>query len=470
MNAKDISVTGNALIKELSISKADLVRACLGIGLPVFGVDILQREFSLDEVARVKRKVGSFQPDDSGLASKSKKRPKIKRPMQKTPRYFATEFQVDIEEVFALAKSFGFAIRNENCRLTERQVAVLEEQLISREDAEYIEMRLENLEAGQNSSFAIALMAAMEARDLSKGAEPKKSGKDASFVATSKRLKLVANENGVSEELSNSLCVAVGIPVISTKKSLKIDVQYLDQLLSTIAVLKEVQQYKSADEKVRISKIAKLFGVQAKEVRDLCEANDITVLSERFIDGVAETIILVLLQLKINSEGGVDLAEDAVVANKPNVSKTASVDYSGLSLTRQNIHDYNFSKSVMHEVDFSYSKLSALSFRQSQMQRSIFVQVEIKNSNFDAANLQFSNLDFVRAENVDFNNANLSDCSFNRAILKNCRFSGADLSRCNFQDAKFENCDFSKSIVVNTKGTDGILVQSCGDLTRYGTN
>lgn len=463
-------MTGSALIKELSMSKADLVRACLSIGIPVFGLDILQREFSLDEIASVQRKVGSIQPRDSGIASRPKKKPKTKRPIQKTPRYFADEFQIDIDEVFAMAKSFGFAIRNENYRLTERQVAVLEKQLIDREDSGLVELRLKNLEVEQNSGFAIALKAALESRDSAKDSKSKKSGNEVAFVATSKRLKVVANENGVTEELLKSLCVAVDIPLISTKKSLKIDVQHLDQLLSTIAVLKEVQQYRSADEKVRISKIAKTFGVQAKEVRDLCEAHDFTVLSERFIESEAETIVLVLLQLKAKSEREVEIVDDTSVMEKPILDKTAAVDYSGLSLTRQNIHDYNFSKSVMHEVDFSYSKLSALSFKNSLLQRSLFIQVEIENSTFEMANIQTSNLDFVQAENVDFKNANLSECSFRKAILRNCCFSGADLSRCNFQNAKFENCDFSGAIVADTKGTDGKLVESCGDLSRYGTN
>jgi uncharacterized protein YjbI with pentapeptide repeats len=276
--------------------------------------------------------------------------------------------------------------------------------------------------------------------------------------------------SGITEELLKSLCDAVDIPVISTKKSQKIDVQYLDQLQSTIAVLKEIQQHKSADERVRISKIAKTFGVQAKEVRDLCEANDITVLSERFIDSEAETIILVLLQLKANSGGADEHFEIPVIAEKISLNKKAAVDYSGLSLTRQTIHDYDFSKSVMHEVDFSYSKLSALSFKNSQLQRSLFVQVEIKNSTFEMASFQTSNLDFIRAENVDFKNANLSECSFRKAILRNCFFSGADLSRCNFQDAKFENCEFSTAIVADTIGVDGKLVQSCSDMARYGTN
>jgi uncharacterized protein YjbI with pentapeptide repeats len=354
--------------------------------------------------------------------------------------------------------------------LTERQCAVLEEQLIARENPAIVELQDGNVEISGNSGFASALKAALESKDSEKGAKSKKSGNEVAFVATSKRLKLVANENGITEELLNSLCVAVDIPVISNKKSLKIDVQYLDQLLLTIAVMKEVQQHKSADEKVRISKIAKTFGVQAKEVRDLCEANDITVLSERFIDSEAETIILVLLQLKAKSGGEVELAEDLVADDKPKLSKTASVDYSGLSLTRQNIHDYDFSKSVMHEVDFSYSKLSALSFKNSQLQRSLFVQVEIKNSTFEMASFQTSNLDFIRAENVDFKNANLSECSFRKAILRNCFFSGADLSRCNFQDAKFENCEFSTAIVADTIGVDGKLVQSCSDMARYGTN
>jgi len=463
-------MTGNALIKDLGISKADLVRACLNIGLPVFGVDVLQREFSPNEINRVQKSVGFALPVNQAKSGKSKKKPANKVKKQKTLRFYADDFQMSIEDVFVIANSFGFNVANENRVLTERQCAVLEEQLIARENPAIVELQDGNVEISGNSGFASALKAALESRDSAKGSKSKKFGNEVAFVATSKRLKLVANENGITEELLKSLCDAVDIPVISTKKSQKIDVQYLDQLQSTIAVLKEIQQHKSADERVRISKIAKTFGVQAKEVRDLCEANDITVLSERFIDSEAETIILVLLQLKANSGGADGHIEIPVIAEKISLNKKAAVDYSGLSLTRQTIHDYDFSKSVMHEVDFSYSKLSALSFKNSQLQRSLFVQVEIKNSTFEMASFQTSNLDFIRAENVDFKNANLSECSFRKAILRNCCFSGADLSRCNFQDAKFENCEFSTAIVADTRGVDGKLVQSCSDMARYGTN
>jgi uncharacterized protein YjbI with pentapeptide repeats len=463
-------MTGNDLIKELAISKEDLVRACLNIGIPVFGVDVLQREFSPHEINRIQKSVGSIMPVNQAKSGKSKKKPSNKVKKQKTLRFYADDFQMSIEDVFAIANSFGFNVANENRVLTERQCAVLEEQLIARDNPAIVELQDGNVEISGNSGFANALKAALESRDSAKGAKSKKSGNEVAFVATSKRLKLVANENGITEELLNSLCVAVDIPVISNKKSLKIDVQYLDQLLLTIAVMKEVQQHKSADEKVRISKIAKTFGVQAKEVRDLCEANNFVVLSERFIDSEAETIILVLLQLKANSGGEVELAEDLVADDKPKLSKTASVDYSGLSLTRQNIHDYNFSKSIMQEVDFSYSKLSALNFRLSQLQKSVFVQVKIKNSIFNEAILQSAVFDFVVAENIDFTNSNLVESSFNKAVLRNCSFKGADLSRCNFQDAKFENCDFSGAVIADTKWINGKLVQSCEELVSYGTN
>jgi uncharacterized protein YjbI with pentapeptide repeats len=463
-------MTGNALIKELSISKADLVRACLKIGIPVFGVDVLQREFSPDEINRVKSSMSSVSPVGKAKSEKTKKKSKSKQAVFKTPRFFADEFQIDIEEVFALSKSFGFVLNNENRRLTDRQIAVLEEQLIAREDPSIVELQNESVEISGNSVFALALKRALESRESLKVAESRKSSTEVAFVATSKRLKLIANEYGISEELLKTLCAAVGIPVVSGKKSSKIEVQYLDQVENTIAALNEVQQHKSADEKVRISKIAKTFGVQAKEVRDLCEANEVTVLSERFIDNEAETIILVLLQLKADSGGEVELVNDPSVIEKSILSKTASVDYSGLSLTRQNIHDYNFSKSIMQEVDFSYSNLSALNFKLSQLQKSVFVQVKIKNSIFNEASLQSAVFDFIVAENVTFNNANLVEGSFNKAVLRNCGFNGADLSRCNFQDAKFENCDFSGAIIADTKGIDGMLVQSCEELVSYGTN
>ena len=265
------------------------------------------------------------------------------------------------------------------------------------------------------------------------------------------------------------MCAVAGIPVESAKKSLKIDVQHLDQVYKVVDVFNEVQQLKSSEEKVRISKIAQTFGVQAKDVRELCEANGIPVISERFIANDSEIIILVLLQLKSDSGGEVVQANLAPFVENPTLIKTKAVDYSGLSLTRQDVHDYDFSKSMMQEVDFSYSRLSALSFNYSQLQKSLFVQVNIRNSMFGSANLDGAVFDFVVADKINFQSANLTSASFRKARLKNCCFSGTDLSQCNFQDAELENCDFSGAVIADTKWIDGKLVQSCEDLAKYGT-
>lgn len=462
-------ITGNSLITELSISKADLVLACLNLGISVFGVDVLHREFSQDETQRIQKRIEKRDQSDAAKTGKPKKKPKVRQKVYKTPRYFADEFQIDIEEVFAISKAFGFVLKNENRRLTDRQIAVLEEQLIAREDPAIVELQNEIVEISGNSGFALALKRALESRESSEVAKSEKSIAEVAFVATSKRLKLVAEENGISEKLLSELCAAVGIPVVSGKKSSKINIQYIDQVIKTIAVFNEVHQLKSSEEKVRISKIAKTFGVQAKDVRELCEANGIPVISERFIANDSETIVLVLLQLKSDSGGADVQANLPPVVEKPTLIKTKAVDYSGLSLTRQDVHDYDFSKSMMQEVDFSYSMLSALSFNYSQLQKSLFVQVNIRNSMFGSANLDGSVFDFVVADKINFKNANLTSASFRKAKLKNCIFSGADLSQCNFQDAELENCDFSGAVIADTKWIDGKLVQSCEDLARYGT-
>ena len=462
-------MTGNALIKELLISKADLVRACLSIGLPVFGVDVLQREFSPDEINIIQKSVGSVLPVNQAKSGKSKKKPANKVKKQKTLSFYADDFQMSIEDVFAIANSFGFNVANENRVLTQRQCAVLEEQLIARENPAVVELKNESVEISGNTGFALALKQALHLKRSSPNDKLKTSKSVVEYVATARRLKLVANEKGIAEELLEKLCAVAGIPVESAKKSLKIDVQYLDQVDNVVDVFNVVQQFKSSEEKVRISKIAKTFGVQAKDVRELCEANGIPVISERFIANDSEINILVLLQLKsVQGDEILQITPDSVTEKKISI-KTSSVDYSGLSLTRQEVHDYDFSRSIMREIDFSYSKLSDLSFNGSQLQDSIFVQVSIKNSIFEYANLAGAAFEFVVAENVDFKNTNLDKASFRKAKLKNCSFAGSDLSQSNFQDAELENCDFSGAVIADTKWIDGKLVQSCEDLANYGT-
>jgi len=462
-------MTGNALIKELLISKADLVRACLSIGLPVFGVDVLQREFSPDEINIIQKSVSSVLPVNQAKSGKSKKKPANKVKKQKTLSFYADDFQTSIEDVFAIANSFGFNVANENRVLTQRQCAVLEEQLIARENPAVVELQNESVEISGNTGFALALKQALHLKRSSPNDKLKTSKSVVEYVATARRLKLVANEKGIAEELLEKLCAVAGIPVESAKKSLKIDVQYLDQVDNVVDVFNVVQQFKSSEEKVRISKIAKTFGVQAKDVRELCEANGIPVISERFIANDSEINILVLLQLKsVQGDEILQITPDSVTEKKISI-KTSSVDYSGLSLTRQEVHDYDFSRSIMREIDFSYSKLSDLSFNGSQLQDSTFVQVSIKNSIFEYANLAGAAFEFVVAENVDFKNTNLDKASFRKAKLKNCSFAGSDLSQSNFQDAELENCDFSGAVIADTKWIDGKLVQSCEDLANYGT-
>jgi len=469
MEPENISqMTGWSVIKSLSISKTDLVRVCLGIGISVFDVDVLQREFSQDEVTKVQKWINAKQQEITTTLDKPKKKVKRKSFQQKTPRYYSDEFQVELNEIFAMAKSLGFVLQNENSRLTDRQCAVLEKQLIAGENMAEDESEDRIVEVSGNSDFALALERAIESKSLLSSSTKVLKTTSVGYVVTSKKIKTIAKKYDISDELLTELCVATNIPIMYTNKSAKIRVQDLNQVEEIISSLNEIQKYRSTDEKVRISKIARSFSVQTREVRELCEQSGISVISERFITYNSELILLVLLQLKLSKDSKNHKDDEEAVVEKPYVPENVSIDYSNLLLTRQSVHDYNFSNSLMQEVDFSYSNLSDLNFSLSELQRSIFLKVNIKNSDFSFANLEGAVFDFVTAENIDFRHADLSGVSFRKSLLKNCSFVGADLSKCNFHDAKSENCDFVGAIFEDTKWIGGELVQSCEDLNILG--
>lgn len=461
-------MTGWSVIKSLSISKTDLVRACLSIGVSVFDVDVLQREFSQDEVTKVQKWINAKQQEITIKLDKPKKEVKRKSLQQKTPRYYSDEFQVELNEIFVIAKSLGFVLQNENSRLTDRQCAVLEKQLIAGENMVEDESEDRIVEVSGNSDFALALERAIESKSALLSSTKVLKTTAVGYVVTTKKIKTIAKKNGISDELLTELCVATNIPIMYTNKSAKIRVQNLNQVEEIILSLNEVQKYRSTGEKVRISKIARSFSVQTREVRELCEQSGISVISERFITYNSELILLVLLQLKLSKDSKNHKDDEEFGIEKPYVPENVSIDYSSLLLTRQIVHDYNFSNSLMQEVDFSYSNLSDLNFSLSELQRSIFLKVNIKNSDFSFANLEGAVFDFATAENIDFRHADLSGVSFRKSLLKNCSFIGADLSKCNFHDAKSENCDFVGATFEDTKWIGGELVQSCEDLSILG--
>lgn len=67
-------MTGWSVIKSLSISKTDLVRVCLSIGVSVFDVDVLEREFSQDEVMKVQKWINAKQQEITIKLDKPKRR------------------------------------------------------------------------------------------------------------------------------------------------------------------------------------------------------------------------------------------------------------------------------------------------------------------------------------------------------------------------------------------------------------
>lgn len=73
---------------------------------------------------------------------------------------------MELNEIFVIAKSLGFVLQNENSRLTDRQCAVLEKQLIAGENMPVDESEDRIVEVSGNSDFALALKRAIESKSV----------------------------------------------------------------------------------------------------------------------------------------------------------------------------------------------------------------------------------------------------------------------------------------------------------------
>ncbi len=458
------------MIRELGVTKADLVRLCLETGISVFGVDVLRREFTLAEVERIAAKGGASRADAKPKAKKTKGNSGPRKKAHTSPVDLAREFEVDVAEVLGLAKECGFARTNENRPLTSRQAVLIKERLIAREGVVVGRYSVEESKADANSDFAVALDAALRSRDSSFGRIGGKPRAATEYVATTMRLAVLAREHDISEDLLESLCRYVGVSLTSRKNSVKVSLRDLAMVDRIVTVLSEVRRFESGAARVRLSKIAKCFGVETRQVRDLCHAKGIPVTSERFVSDDHELVVLVLVHMKFKTGSErPDLNNDLGVRPEANTTAIPTIDYSSLSLVRQQIHDYDFSGSIMRNVDFAYSVLAGTRFRAANLEGSSFVRVDVFDSDFGSANLGGSTFDFSNLENVKFDLARLTGVSFRRATLKRCDFTRADLTQCSFEAAVVVDCRFGGANVVDTKWTDGTTVQSCEDLGSCGT-
>jgi len=443
-------MNGQTLLRSLSISKADLVRVCLQSGLPVFGLDILRREFTVTELEIVRKELDKSPSANRNQTTKerSKKQSAIKKKSQ-TPIEFAQEFEIDLEVILQTVNALGFNIRNGNYRLSHRQRIILEEKLIKGELLVAESPTETNGGVTQNIVIANALKEVLERREAVSGRSLVREDLKPSKLATAKRLSLVAKEFGLPVEQLLSLCSAFEIPLQSTRKTIKIELRHIDELQGLVQSFQAIQHLRSDEDVVRISKIARIFNVRARDVRDLCEQKGIPVRSERFLANEHEFIVLMHLHLRRNELEAPQPKEDAPT-DEPLQTDMQLVDYSGISLIRQHIVEYDFSNSLLRGVDFSHSSITKVNFNNSHLENSVFVRAIFRNTTFTSSRLNSSQFDYVVADGVNFDNSTLTQSSFVRAKLRNCSFVGADLTDCDFSDSTIEDCRFPDEFAKDT--------------------
>ena len=460
---------GRELLTEYGIKKSDLSEICRQHGIPFIGSDLLKKEFSTKEQNTIGQAARTY------TAKKSKRKRIIKKPAVTSSQLdisiadVAKDREVLVDVLIDIARKFGFGHISPTETLTDRQYSVLLEQLGLSMGMEKLSTAVPIETTENRNDFTIELAKALQhhAESFKQDSErieplaPKE-------LSTTIRLKMLAKDHQCTVSDIENLCRHFDIPVFAKGKNPWIEANKEEILISLIDSLKEIESLSFGNDEIRISKIAKYFGVKSSEVSEYCISRNFLIRSGRFILHADASIVLVYFWSKDKKfEGDFDIGTSSGAVDKE--ASDEQIDYSNISLARQLITDYNFARVILKNVDFSNSVMTGLAFNGSILDGSIFSRSVISDSDFTAASLNSIDLKFARITNSTFINAEIGEAQFCRSELVSCDFSGANLQGCDFSYARIVDSRFDSAIFRNTKWINGQIIQNYEECIKYGT-
>jgi len=463
------SNSGKELLSLYGLKKVELAEICRDTGIPFYGKDLLKREFSLTEQNRIERAAQSFVVKRTKMKKRTNKPASIGGFQEQSISTLALDHGIEIAVLFELAKKFGFAHLSETEFLTTRQYLILMDNITTFETIDdFIVSIDENGEKSDNNDFSLELAKALlRHQEVLAKSSTKIVPEKVISPATFKRLKIFSKEHQCDVSQIEAICKNFGIPILSNDKNPKIELGNIEKLVSLLESFQQVQSMRNDDENVRISKIGKLFKVKAADVFTYCVNRKFTITSERFIS--RGDALMVLIYFHMNSKQILENSTIKGADQEVEVESETQIDYSNISLTRQNISNHGFNRFKMEGVDFSHSVLTDVTFVHSNLDNSRFLNVNMTRTDFSKASLKFVDLKFSRIVDSALRDADLLNALFCKAEIVSCDFSGARLENCDFSNATLDRCDFKKAIFLNTTWINGQVVQNYDEIEKYGT-
>jgi uncharacterized protein YjbI with pentapeptide repeats len=461
---------GRELLTEYGIKKSDLSEICRQHGIPFLGGNLLKKAFSIREQNTVSKAARNY----TNKKSKSKRlitnSAVASSQLDLSISDVAKDHEVKVEELFDIAKKFGFGHISPDKTLSERQYSVLLKQLGMFTSAGGLSSEAHVRSTESNEDFAIELAKALllQKENFKQDSE-KIDSSTPKELSTTIRLKMLAKGYQCAISDIENLCRHFDVPIFSKEKNPWIETKNEEFLVSLIDSLKEIEPLSFGNEEVRISKIAKQVGVKSSEVSDYCLSRNFSIRSERFISHADSIIVLVHFRIKDKKFEG-DINTEARGDGVVKAASAAQIDYSNISLVRQLIYDYSFFQVILKNVDFSDSIMMGLAFNSAILDGSVFSRVVINDSDFTAASIRSTDLKYTRITSTTFVNADLASSEFCKSELVSCDFSGANLQSCDFSDAKIVDCKFDLAVFQNTKWINGQIVQNYEECIKYGTS
>lgn len=143
-----------------------------------------------------------------------------------------------------------------------------------------------------------------------------------------------------------------------------------------------------------------------------------------------------------------------------------SVDLSHLSLVKQDLSDFDFSKSILNGVNLNGSWLEKASFIDADMIHTFLWKVWGTSANFHLANLTEAEFIDANLSRPNFQDCRAQDADFSGSTLLHANFRFANLDGADFTDANLTGADFTEAKLDGARFTRAILDGAIG-LERY---
>lgn len=278
--------------------------------------------------------------------------------------------------------------------------------------------------------------------------------------AVHKRISVLARELETDEDTLHYVIDALQIRIIQDRFQ-KVEVRHEAIIKTAITAMTNLPDDFNDRGEMRLKAIASKFGVPHSRLVRFCAEKGIPIRHTRYVSPHGGLHIATLLtshnvvQDLNKNHSSIALTPAVEDETEESTLHKPTVNYQGISLTRQNFKEFSFEKSDMRQVDLSFS---------------ILVQANLKGvdaTDGELSRVQATLADFSDAilSNTKFEHADLSMSSFRNACCIGTNFSNTNLQRVDFTGANLTNADFrwadlSEAIFSNTTWINGEIINS----------